>query len=207
MINPNNESSVKLSKIKVDSKKSDSSGTGRLNHKPCISDKTKEQEESELFTDSFNSNNESKLLTRPSAIDCTDEVVIKDWTKTQIYKEFISKGIHLFNSDQYDCLFTEEDNNHIFNLIKQRYENTQSDKGILLSFFTRSLNTFKELMISMGMQNQFNKIREKYKETNIEDTLKLLIRNKILFTARKKLMRIFELVNRYVDIKEEFKED
>ena len=48
---------------------------------------------------------------------------VKDWAKTQLYGEYMEKGNQEFNSDEYDCLLTEDENKHLYEMIKARYEN------------------------------------------------------------------------------------
>jgi hypothetical protein len=59
------------------------------------------------------------------------------------------------------------------------------------SSFSKGLNTFKELMYSIGLSAQFTAIKGKYQQTDVEDNLKLLLRNKMLFATRELLFKIF----------------
>lgn len=134
----------------------------------------------------------NKLRSRKVASKITDDLgPVKDWAKTNIFNEFITKGATEFNSTKDDSLLTITDNKHIYELIKQRYEDNQNCKGIMESFFSKSLNTFKELMQSIGLGVQYSAIKGKYDRTSVEDTLKLLIRNKMLFGTRELLFKIF----------------
>lgn len=61
------------------------------------------------------------------------------------------------------------------------------------TFYTKALNTLKELMLSMGLQYQYSKIEETYNDKSVEDTLKVMIRNETMFSARTQLFEIFRL--------------
>jgi len=135
------------------------------------------------------------------------EIVVKDWAKTNLYKNYLINGITEFNHESYEILFTEDENLNLYDLIKQRYESSESCKGILANFFSKALNTFKELMISMGFNVQFSAIKNKYSKTSVEDTLKLLLRNRMLLNSRKQLLKIFDSIIRFKILKVEFKED
>lgn len=71
----------------------------------------------------------------------------RDWCKTSIYKEYLSKGAQEFNSEEYDCLLTEDENKHLYDFVKQRYDRQENCQKIVATFFARALNTLKELML------------------------------------------------------------
>ena len=52
-------------------------------------------------------------------------------------------------------------------------------------------------MLSMGLQSQYYKIENIYSKVSVKDTLKILIRNKLLFIARWDLFKIFKNVKEY----------
>lgn len=124
----------------------------------------------------------------------TEDYKLEDWTKTPLFDDYKNKGKHEFNVSEKEDLFTEEENNYIYILIKQRYESEMQYDGIILSFFTKAQNTFRELMCSFGLQAQYLKIKDKYDERSIDDTLKLLIRNSLLFKARNILFEVYDLL-------------
>ena len=59
----------------------------------------------------------------------------------------------------------------------------------------------------MGYNNQYNAIKNKYKTSSVEDTLKLLLRNRILFSSRKICLKVFDWISRYKIWKVQFKDD
>ena len=137
----------------------------------------------------------------------TFDKIGKDWCRTNIYKEYIAKGAQEFNSEEYDWLLTEDENKHLYDFVKQRYDRQENCQKIIATFFSRALNTLKELMLWMGLQSQFYKIKDKYNKHSVEDTLKLMIRNEIMFSARNLLFDIFKLWLHYESLKERLKEE
>ena len=62
-------------------------------------------------------------------------------------------------------------------------------------------------MLWMGLQTHFYKIKDKYNKHSVEDTLKLMIRNEIMFSARTLLFEIFKLCLHYESLKDRLKEE
>ena len=74
----------------------------------------------------------------------------------------MEKGHTDFNSDNNQSLFTEEENTHVYILLKQRYENELSCLSYVESFFKKSWETFRELMISVGLKSHYSKIKSTF---------------------------------------------
>lgn len=62
-------------------------------------------------------------------------------------------------------------------------------------------------MQNIGLGVQYSAIKGKYDQTSVEDTLKLLIRNKMLFGTRELLFKIFNWVAEYQKYKIQLNED
>ena len=58
-------------------------------------------------------------------------------------------------------------------------------------------------MAEQSLEECFDKYRDMYKEITIENTLKILLRCKLVFHARLTMMGIFDLIDKYQKVKKE----
>lgn len=81
--------------------------------------------------------------------------------------------------------------NHVVHMIKTAYvEFKQAD--MMRPFYVRGKATLQKLMGEVGQSKEYsNGYAVKYKECSIENTLKILIRCKLLFHTRSVLLGLF----------------
>ena len=93
--------------------------------------------------------------------------------------------------------YTESEIDSILDEVKQNYANYQKREQIG-PFYIKSTSTLKFLLEEQNVDiSRFQKVREMYKEITLENTLKLLIRCKLAFDTRTKLICLFLTNEKY----------
>lgn len=85
----------------------------------------------------------------------------------------------------------------LLGLIKGKYGEYESQK-VHGPLYVKALVTLKHLFEEQGIDyGKLLKVRQLYGEISLENTLKLLIRCKILFASRMTLIDVFDTINRF----------
>ena len=81
-------------------------------------------------------------------------------------------------------------------MIKSQFHQfNQTDK--LAPYHAKAKETLKELLAEQSLATLWKRFEKQYHETTIENTLKLLLRSKLVFSARQLFIDIFEKILRY----------
>ena len=105
-----------------------------------------------------------------------------DW-KTSIIKKRIDEGKLKFNEDNDAKVFREDELEYIINMI--RYSTKDFNNiDILKPIFNKSLNTLERVMDEMMLGTLFDKISVRILDISADNTLKILIRCKMMLACR-----------------------
>ena len=113
-----------------------------------------------------------------------------------------ASGDATFNKEMDQRIFTEKEIDLVLNMIKQNFELYRPTEKIM-PLHTKSCETLRALMAEQSLEECFDKYRDMYKEITIENTLKILLRCKLVFHARLTMMGIFDLIDKYQKVKKE----
>ena len=93
-------------------------------------------------------------------------------------------------------VFVEAEVEVVLQMIKGKFQEFKmTDK--LAPYHAKALETLKELLSEQGLDSLVMKYQRQYLEITIENTLKLLLRSKLVFSARVLFIEIFEKILRY----------
>ena len=76
--------------------------------------------------------------------------------------------------------YSEEETDVVFDLLKNRHKD---DDRTATQYFEKALRTVEMIMGSFGMSQQFSRLEEMYKVRDYSNTLKLILRCKMLFSC------------------------
>lgn len=109
----------------------------------------------------------------------SDKMEIIDWKNTQIYKEIVKGQIKEFNSQNEKYYFTE---NELKNVLVMIQEQGIVESDLIKPFYLKSSLTLLKLIeyCNLSGTKYYDSIMNLYKDINVENTLKLLIRSKQL---------------------------
>ena len=125
-----------------------------------------------------------------------------DWATSPLYNFYTEKRAQLaevskdtFQGDA--TTYTEPEIDSILELVKDNYQNYRKREQVV-PFYTKATSTLKSLLEEQAVDaSRFQKVRELYKDVTLENTLKLLIRSKLAFDTRKKLIMVFQRLDEY----------
>lgn len=101
-----------------------------------------------------------------------------------------------FNEEMDKRVFVETEVNIVLQMIKGKFhEFNLTDK--LAPYHTKAMETLKSLLHEQGLESLFARFGKQYAEVTIENTLKLLLRAKLVFSARALFIEIFEKILHY----------
>ncbi len=113
-----------------------------------------------------------------------------DW-KYSIVKKFMDEGKLVFNeeaADQGKC-FSEDEMEYMINLL--RYSTKDFNNiDILRPLFNKALNTLEKIMDELMLGHLFDKISVRILDISPENTLKIMIRCKMMLGCRKQVINI-----------------
>ena len=124
-----------------------------------------------------------------------------DWAFTPLCVAVVNQQTE-WNGEMDDRIFIETEVDFVLNMIKTNFDSYRMTEQIL-PFYTKALATLKALMEEQGLEECFGKFQTLYQETTIENTLKMLLRCKLVFTARVAWIHIFELIGKYFALTDE----
>lgn len=128
----------------------------------------------------------------------------KDWITTQLYEDYEQYGKHEFNHAYDSMFYTESEIYNVYEFVKSRYNTKEYDKSVA-PFYKKAMATLGELMFSMSLVSIFRSIEEMYNKISVTNTLKLLIRCRLLFDARRQVLEIFERIRMFKLLKTKVK--
>lgn len=93
-------------------------------------------------------------------------------------------------------VFVETEVNIVLQMVKGKFhEFSHLEK--LAPYHTKAVETLKNLLHEQGLDELFKRFARQYVEVTIENTLKLLLRAKLVFSARALFLDIFEKILHY----------
>ena len=93
-------------------------------------------------------------------------------------------------------LFVEAEVDVVIQMLKSKFhEFNQTDK--LAPYHAKAMETLMELLVEQSLVSLAKRFEKQYHEITIENCLKLLLRCKLVFSARTLFIHIFELILRY----------
>ena len=101
--------------------------------------------------------------------------------------------------------YTEAEVDYVLDMIKNAY-NDFKRTDIMKPFFMKSQQTLKFLLMEQNSEHNFERVQQEYSEVTLENTMKLLLRCKMAFTARNMLMSMFESVDSYYEYSAKIKQ-
>lgn len=78
-------------------------------------------------------------------------------------------------------------------MLRDKYRDFKKSE-LLRPFMKKASLTLKVVMEELGLGAQFYSVQMKHLDVNIENTLRYLIRSRMLLRARSKLIEIFALI-------------
>lgn len=136
---------------------------------------------------------------KPKSSDFLGGINIKpsvDWYTTEFYKNFQNDGVTKYNQRGDERLFDEEEVNGIYGLLKSRYSHTRTNKKIE-GFFTKAMDTLADLLGKFSLNNIYRAIQKIYTLSDVQNTMKLILRVQSLVKARYVLFEIFQDIHSY----------
>ena len=134
-----------------------------------------------------------------------------DWATSPLYNFYTEKRAQLAQASedifQGDATtYTEPEIDSILELVKDDYQNYRKKEQVG-PFYAKATSTLKFLLEEQAVDvSRFQKVRELYKDVTLENTLKLLIRCKLAFDGRRKLIVVFQRLDQYEELNASFHE-
>ena len=119
-----------------------------------------------------------------------------DWFHTPIFSEFQEDGIMKYNHSGHQMFFDEEEVAGIYRLLKARYSTERENKKVE-GFFHKAMDTLAEILGSFLLNNVYRAIRKIYTKSDVQNTMKLVLRVKSLISARYILFQIFQDIQNF----------
>ncbi|CAI2368605.1 unnamed protein product [Moneuplotes crassus] len=122
-----------------------------------------------------------------------------DWAESEIYKNICTDSLTDFNNEGDQTFFSEEELSQVIDLAQE--EGIQ-DEAMVKPFFYKSAMTVMKLIQYCGLGNTryYDSVMDHYKDKNIENTLKLLIRAKQLCAIKNILIKLLKAIHRREEI-------
>ena len=128
----------------------------------------------------------------------------RDWKTTPLYEDFEQYGQAGIRFSHHSTNYSEDEIYNVYEFVKSRYNTKEYDKSVS-SFYQKAMSTLRALMSSMSLVNMFNSIQQMYSAISVTNTLKLLIRCKLMFSAQKQVIKIFEHIRMFMILKTKVK--
>lgn len=130
--------------------------------------------------------------------------VFKDWALTPIYEEYQKVGKNVYKYTDEERYYTEEEVNRVYEFVKNRYNTKEYDKSVV-SFYKKSMDTLCYIYEDQLDLNTARKIQTMYSKVDVTNTLKLLLRCKFVYMARRNIIEIFENIKVFKVLKSKAK--
>ena len=118
-----------------------------------------------------------------------------DWAYSPLCIGVLKKET-TFNKNLTKRIFMENEVDVVLQMIKSNFSTyMQVDK--LQPFHAKAVSTLKELLKEQGLDQLYVRFEQQYKEITVENTIKVLLRCQLLFSARLLFIDIFEKIVLY----------
>ena len=98
-----------------------------------------------------------------------------------------------WNAEMDNKIFMKSEVEFAVEMIRSKF-NEYKRTEMMMPFHTKAMETLIGLLEEQGLTQMIQKFKSMYKEVTIENTLKLLLRCKLLFHARKVFLDIFQQI-------------
>lgn len=115
-----------------------------------------------------------------------------DWAYTPLCIQMLNKKTE-FNAEMDIRIFVESEVDYVINMMRNKF-NEYKRTDLMAPFHIKAMETLVVLLTEQGLDATITKFKKLYKEITIENTLKLLLRCKLMFHARKFFLEIFEQI-------------
>lgn len=123
--------------------------------------------------------------------DTKREPAVKDWALTPLYEEYERRGKNVYPNPNEARHYTEDEVARVYEFIESRYGNKANDKAII-TFYQKAMDTLFLLTDDQLDFNTYRKIQEMYAKPDVTNTLKLLLRCRLIYQARRQIVDIFD---------------
>jgi hypothetical protein len=113
-----------------------------------------------------------------------------DWAETPLFQSYKQCGEEIMIDPS---LFSEKQLDELLDEMKANYDEYRDNVD---NNYQKALNTLKFLLKQQNSL-KFEKIKELYSEVTLENTLKLMIRCKLAYESRKKVLQMFRSIHFY----------
>ena len=98
-----------------------------------------------------------------------------DWKHSNIYTQYKEESLTNYGHEEYDRLYKETDIIYIIDMVNKLKQDVE-EANIIAPIHKKGIMTLGQLMKDLDMNFSFKKISSKYREININNTLRILIR-------------------------------
>jgi len=123
------------------------------------------------------------------------KIPCNDWAQSFFFQKVL-KGQTKFNPEEDPSFFREEEIDYILTMIKEQYRDFR-ENDLTRPFFIKGIQTLKRLLADLGLEGLFGKLCKKYDEVSIENTFKIMIRIRMLFSCWHDLESLLTNITRH----------
>lgn len=118
-----------------------------------------------------------------------------DWKNSIIYEQYKTKSLTKYGHDDFDQLYKESDITYIINMVNIQKQDV-ADAKIIGPIHKKGLLTLDQLMSDLEMNASYQKIASKYKEVTLNNTLRILIRCRMYFSAMGEIIKMLKSIDK-----------
>ena len=118
-----------------------------------------------------------------------------DWKHCNIYEQQKENTLTTYGKGDYEKLYKESDIPYFITMVNNSKKDVW-DAKIIGPIHKKGLMTLNQLMIDLDMGSSFKKISSKYREVTIDNTLRILIRWKMYFSARQEILKMLSDIDK-----------
>lgn len=128
-----------------------------------------------------------------------------DWARTEIFQKIL-KNQYNFNSQSDMTVYTEAELDYIIMMLNTKMKDFKLS-DMTKPFHTKGMYTLERLLDEQGLSGAFySSLYAKYKEVTVENTIKILIRCKMLFASRVMIIHTLNQLISYEVLSVDFKQ-
>jgi hypothetical protein len=118
-----------------------------------------------------------------------------DWKHSVIYEQYKSNSMTNFGHGEFDKLYKESDIIYIIDMVNRQKQDVAEAK-IIGPIHKKGLMTLDQLMLDLDMHFSYKKIASKYREVTVNNTLRILIRCRMYFSARGEIIKMIQSIDK-----------
>lgn len=117
-----------------------------------------------------------------------------DWKNSIIYEQYKTKSLTKYGHGDFDQLYKESDITYIIDMVNRQKQDV-ADAKIIGPIHKKGLQTLEQLMSDLEMNASYQKIASKYREINLNNTLRILIRCRMYFSAMEEIVKMLKSID------------